>query len=132
MELNKHIILNYRSDIDALESQRTSQCFLPGRFMGRQMRDLFLCGGPSLVLARRHIQSAWVPLVVHIFPPLITNSSPFRTALVMIPESTCGGEWNGWRESGNWEDECQDTRLNEKLQCMNTQRNTILALNQKT
>lgn len=61
---------------------------LPGRFMGKQIRDLFLCGGSLLVLARRHIQSAWVPLVVHIFPPLMMNSSPLRTALVFMP----GGE----------------------------------------
>lgn len=58
---------------------------LPGRFMGRQMRDLFLCGGPSLVLAKRHIQSACAPLVVHILPPLMTSSSPFRTAFVFMP-----------------------------------------------
>lgn len=31
---------------------------IPGRFMGRHMSDLFLCAGPSLVFARRHIQSA--------------------------------------------------------------------------
>ncbi|KAG7281333.1 hypothetical protein CRUP_023484 [Coryphaenoides rupestris] len=53
--------------------------------MGRQMRDLLRCGGPSLVLASRHIQSACVPLVVHILPPLTTNSSPFLTALVIMP-----------------------------------------------
>lgn len=44
---------------------------IPGKFIGRQMSDLFLCAGPSLVFARRHIQSAWAPLVIHIFPPLI-------------------------------------------------------------
>lgn len=70
-----------REPLPALTGKRG----LPGRFMGKQMRDLFLCGGPSLVLARRHIQSAWAPLVVHIFPPLITYSSPSFTALVVIP-----------------------------------------------
>lgn len=70
------------------DTAATSSRLLPGSFMGRQMSDLFLCGGPSLVLARRHIQSAWVPLVVHIFPPLITYSSPFLTALVMMPVAT--------------------------------------------
>lgn len=71
---------------------------LPGRFMGKQMRDLFLWGGPSLVLARRHIQSAWVPLVVHIFPPFITYSSPFLTALVMMPESQRSGVCRIWKQ----------------------------------
>ena len=44
-------------------------------FMGRQMRDLLRCAGPSLVLARRHIQSACKPVVVHILPPFTTRSS---------------------------------------------------------
>ena len=44
----------------------------PFSFMGTTIRDLFLCTGPLEVLASRHIQSAWAPLVVHIFPPLIT------------------------------------------------------------
>jgi hypothetical protein len=41
-------------------------------FIGRQISDLLRCAGPSPVLASRHIQSAWVPLVVHILPPLMT------------------------------------------------------------
>ena len=41
-------------------------------FIGREISDLFLCTGPSPVLASRHIQSACGPLVVHILPPLIT------------------------------------------------------------
>ena len=49
-------------------------------FIGRQISDLFLCTAPSPVLASRHIQSAWVPLVVHILPPLITQSPPTRLA----------------------------------------------------
>ena len=53
-------------------------------FIGRQISDLFLCTGPSPVLASRHIQSAWVPLVVHILPPLITQSPPTRRAVVLI------------------------------------------------
>ena len=40
--------------------------------IGRQMSVLLRCAGPSPVLASRHIQSAWVPLVVHSLPPLIT------------------------------------------------------------
>src|SRR6185436_14669583 len=52
-------------------------------FIGTTISDLFLCTGPSLVLARRHIQSAWVPLVVHILPPLITQSPPIRLAVVL-------------------------------------------------
>src|SRR5580693_2629975 len=52
-------------------------------FMGRQISDLFLCTAPSPVLAKRHIQSAWVPLVVHILPPLITQSPPTRRAVVL-------------------------------------------------
>lgn len=43
-----------------------------------------------MVFARRQIQSAWVPFVVHIFPPLITYSSPSLTAFVLIPEFICG------------------------------------------
>ena len=39
------------------------------------MRDLFLWAGPSLVLASIHIQSAWVPFVIHILLPLMTRSS---------------------------------------------------------
>jgi len=60
---------------------------LPGRFIGRHMRDLFRWGGPSLVFASRHIQSAWHPDVVHILPPFMTYSSPFLTAVVLIPIS---------------------------------------------
>ena len=41
-------------------------------FIGTQISDLFLCTWPSDVLASRHIQSACVPLVVHILPPLMT------------------------------------------------------------
>ena len=44
----------------------------PFVFMGMMISDLFLCGLPSPVLARQHIQSACVPLVIHILPPLIT------------------------------------------------------------
>jgi hypothetical protein len=39
-------------------------------FIGTMISDLFLWG-PSLVLARQHIQSAWMPLVIHILPPLM-------------------------------------------------------------
>ena len=44
----------------------------PFAFIGTQISDLFLCAAPWLVLAKRHIQSACVPLVVHILPPLMT------------------------------------------------------------
>lgn len=37
------------------------------------------------MFARRHIQSAWLPDVIHILPPLMTYSSPFFTAVVLIP-----------------------------------------------
>src|SRR5262245_65954600 len=55
----------------------------PFSFIGRQISDLFLWTGPSPVLASRHIQSAWVPLVVHILPPLISQSPPTRFAVVL-------------------------------------------------
>ena len=44
----------------------------PPVLIGTQISDLFRCTGPSDVLARRHIQSAWVPLVIHILPPSMT------------------------------------------------------------
>ena len=40
--------------------------------IGTQLRDLLRCGAPSRVLARRQIQSAWAPLVIHILLPWIT------------------------------------------------------------
>src|SRR5216684_8787764 len=52
-------------------------------FIGRQISDLFLWAAPSPVLASKHIQSACVPLVVHILPPLITQSPPTRLAVVL-------------------------------------------------
>src|SRR5882757_10830779 len=53
-------------------------------FIGTQISDLLRCAEPSPVLASRHIQSACVPLVVHILPPLITQSPPTRLAVVLI------------------------------------------------
>ena len=44
----------------------------PRVFIGTQINDLFLCTAPSPVLASRQHQSACVPLVVHILPPLMT------------------------------------------------------------
>ena len=45
------------------------------------------------MLARRHIQSAWAPLVIHILLPLITRSS--------VPRGREeGGERKGGREEG--------------------------------
>ena len=82
--------------------------------MGRQMSDLLRCGGPSLVLASRHIQSACVPLVVHIFPPLITYSSPCLTALVMIPAVRRGQ--SVWRD-GYAEGDKQGVRPSADCQC---------------
>ena len=38
--------------------------------------------GPSSVLARRQIQSAWKAFVIHIFWPLMTRSSPTLLAVV--------------------------------------------------
>ena len=55
---------------------------VPLVFMGTQMRDLFLCARPWLVLARRHIQSAWAPFVIQSFVPLIMRSSPLLSAFV--------------------------------------------------
>src|SRR5579871_3941827 len=52
--------------------------------IGTTISDLFLWTCPSPVLASRHIQSACAPLVVHILPPLITQSPPTRRALVLI------------------------------------------------
>lgn len=65
---------------------------LPGRFIGRHMRDLFRWGCPSLVFASRHIQSAWHPDVVHILPPFMMYSSPFLTAAVLIPIQNKGNK----------------------------------------
>ncbi len=42
----------------------------------------------STVRASRHSQSAWVPLVIHILRPVITQSSPSRTALVRMPATS--------------------------------------------
>jgi len=44
----------------------------PRVFIGTQISDLLRWAEPSEVLASRQIQSACVPLVVHILPPLIT------------------------------------------------------------
>ncbi len=42
-------------------------------FIGTQISVLLRCAEPpSLVLASTQHQSAWVPLVVHILPPLMT------------------------------------------------------------
>ena len=41
-------------------------------FIGTQISDLLRWTWPSPVLASRHIQSACVPLVIHILPPLMT------------------------------------------------------------
>src|SRR5690606_12685633 len=51
---------------------------------GTMMRLLLRCGCPSEVLARQHIQSACIPLVIHILPPLITQSPPSLRAWVLI------------------------------------------------
>ena len=45
---------------------------MPGASIGTTIRLLFLCAGPSLVLASRQHQSACMPLVIHILVPLIT------------------------------------------------------------
>ena len=48
-------------------------CFvMPGASIGTMIRLLFLCTGPSPVLASRQHQSAFKPLVIHILEPLIT------------------------------------------------------------
>src|SRR5258708_14024468 len=57
---------------------------MPLVFIGTTISDLFLWAAPSPVLASRHIQSACAPLVVHIFPPSITQSPPPRRAGVLI------------------------------------------------
>ena len=44
---------------------------MPGLFIGTMMSDLFLCAAPSEVLASRQHQSACMPLVIHIFEPLM-------------------------------------------------------------
>ena len=43
----------------------------PGVFIGTMISVLFLWLAPSLVLASTQQKSAWVPLVVHILPPLM-------------------------------------------------------------
>ena len=57
---------------------------IPGVSMGTMISDLFLCAGPSLVLARRQDQSDCRPLVIQILVPLITRSSPALLALVVM------------------------------------------------
>jgi hypothetical protein len=45
----------------------------PFSLSGKQIRDLFRWGPFSpLVLASRHIQSAWVAFEIHILEPLMT------------------------------------------------------------
>ena len=46
------------------------------------------CPPSSEVRASRHSQSACRLLVIHIFEPLITHSSPSRTALVRSPATS--------------------------------------------
>src|SRR5713226_7366282 len=58
--------------------------YTPLVFIGTQISDLLRWAEPSAVLARGHIQSACVPLVDHILPPLITQSPPTRRAVVLI------------------------------------------------
>ncbi len=48
------------------------ETWIPLVFIGTQISVLLRCGSASEVLASRHIQSACVPLVVHILPPLMT------------------------------------------------------------
>jgi hypothetical protein len=59
---------------------------MPFESIGTHMSVLLACGPPAsladAVFASRHIQSACVPLVVHILLPLTTYSSPRRTAVV--------------------------------------------------
>src|SRR6218665_925928 len=54
----------------------------PLSLSGTMINDLFLCIGPSEVLHSRQIQSAWVPLVIHIWAPEIRWSPPSRRAWV--------------------------------------------------
>src|SRR5690606_5960090 len=56
---------------------------MPLASIGTQINDLFLCGGPSDVLASRQHQSAFMPLVIHILVPVITRSSPSGRAVVL-------------------------------------------------
>jgi len=52
-------------------------------FIGMQISVSLRCAGRSgAVLAGRHIQSAWVPLVAYILRPLMMSSSPLRRARV--------------------------------------------------
>jgi hypothetical protein len=52
--------------------------------MGTMSRLLFLCGCPSAVFTRQHIQSACMPLVIHILPPFTTQSPPSLRAWVLM------------------------------------------------
>ena len=58
-----------RAHADLVELARD---LTPLLFIGTQISDLLRWFGPSPVLASRQIQSAWVPLVIHILPPLMT------------------------------------------------------------
>ena len=69
--------------------------FLPGVIPGvlRSTKNpvrALLAGtlGSGLVLAKTKYQLAWPLLVIHIFWPLMTYSSPFRSALVLMPATS--------------------------------------------
>ena len=67
--------LSKNSSAVSLESMPILWIFwrvMPAASMGTMISDLFLCAGPSLVLASRQHQSAFIPLVIHILEPLIT------------------------------------------------------------
>jgi len=68
--LSKKICAVSEERIPILSSLRAT--WTPLLFIGTQISDLLRCFGPSLVFASRQIQSACVPLVIHILPPLMT------------------------------------------------------------
>ena len=80
---NRNVLEEYLSRITGPVTKFV-QCSTPLASIGRQMRDLFLWTCPSLVLASKHIQSAWAPLVVHILPPLMTSSLPTTFDVVLM------------------------------------------------
>ncbi len=61
----------------------------PGMSVGTTISDMPRAPSTSSeVRASRQSQSAWAPLVMNIFEPLMTHSSPSRTARVRMPATS--------------------------------------------
>ena len=63
---------NWAVSLESMPILRIFWRVMPGASIGTMIKDLFLCGEASDVLTNRQHQSAFMPLVIHIFEPLIT------------------------------------------------------------